>query len=142
MVNPLSYLVLAVKDFVAPLTKYFSSPEAMEYFFYRYGWTVSLDDDAFAQVNQLSAVKTPLEQFLAAAEALREKLDSSPEGSVGIDEFAALADPAERLFTALAAFNVSNLTSLVEPLNKPEFWSDIASHVLDDLLAQYLRIYY
>ena len=142
MLNQLSYLFLAIKDFVAPLKGYFDSLESMEYLFYRYGWNLTLDDELFGKINQGLGIKDQLQQCIDQATALKQKLDTDPNATLGPDDIAALASSAQKLFSALAAFSVSDFSTLAAPLNNAEFWSDVSEQLLDDLQETYLRIYY
>jgi len=141
MINQLGYLYLSLRDLADPLLQKLASVEALEFLFYRYGWAVNLSDAVYTRLSQVLPVKTSLEQFLSAAAAVQRKLDEDPESGPSPADIASLAQAAAPLISALAALEPGELTELPEPLDQTEFWSDIAGHLLDDLLEEYLRVY-
>ena len=74
--------------------------------------------------------------------SVESRLDEDPEASLTAEETLALADSAAALIEALAEFDLSSLDGLPAPLNDPDFWKNIAGHVFDDLLEEFLRIYH
>lgn len=141
MTNQLGYLYLSLKDLADPLLKRLASVEALEFLFHRYGWIINLTDPVYTRLNQVLAVRTALNQFFEAASLVQKKLDENPDQDVSSSDIAMLAQKALPLISALAGLKPSQLTDLPEPLNQTAFWSDIAEHLLDDLLEEYIRIY-
>jgi hypothetical protein len=140
MSNALTDLYLNLLDFIEPLRTRLEDPDALEYLFYRYGWDATMDDAAFARFRQAATIIAPIEQFVQTAEALRAKLDGG--GSLAVSDVAALTGSATALIKALAAFGMPNLEGLADPLGRPEFWESIAEQIFDDLLVQYLQVYW
>ena len=124
----------ALLDFVEPLRRRLETPEGVEYLFYRYGWSVTLDDPGFAQFRQVASAIGPLERFIASAETARANDD------LDATEIAALAVAASDLVLALSAFSPSNLSGLADPFGRAEFWESVAELIFEDLLEEYLRI--
>jgi hypothetical protein len=138
----LTSLYVSLKQLVEPLLERISSLERIEYLFYRYGWQLSIDEPAFARIREALAIKTALQKFLEAVGSVESRLDEDPEASLTAEETLALADSAAALIEALAEFDLSSLDGLPAPLNDPDFWKNIAGHVFDDLLEEFLRIYH
>ncbi len=138
----LASLYVSLKQLVEPLLERISSLERIEYLFYRYGWQLSIDEPAFARIREALAIKTALQKFLEAVGSVESRLDEDPEASLTAEETLALADSAAALIEALAEFDLSSLDGLPAPLNDPDFWKNIAGHVFDDLLEEFLRIYH
>ena len=101
MGNQLTELYLALLDFVEPLRRRLTGPEALEYLFYRYGWNAAMDDAAFARIQQVAGVITPLNNFIQVAEPLRQQLEANPDAQLGAAD--ALAQPANTVDAHLAA---------------------------------------
>ena len=141
MANQLTELYLALLDFVEPLRRKMDSPEALEYFFYRYGWTATMDDAALGRFRQAAVFVAPLEHFVGTAKTLRQKLAADGAAGLKPPEIAELAESAAALIRALVDFGPPDLSGLPDPLARAEFWDSIAEHVLDDLLEEYLRVY-
>ena len=112
----------------------FASAEALEYLFHRYGWAVQLDETVFGTVDRVIGIKAPVEEFLAAAGPLQDRLDERPGASLGPQEIVALGRSAETLIKAMADFRLSSLADLPPPLADPAFWQSIGEHLFDDLL--------
>jgi len=142
MANQLTDIYLALLDFVEPLRRRLQTPDALEYLFYRYGWTAPMDDAGLTRFRQVATVIAPLEQFVQTAQSLRQKLAANPEASLDASDVATLADAAAHLIRALAEFKPSDLGGLSDPFARAEFWESIAEQVFDDLLEEYLRIYH
>ncbi|MEO8415173.1 MAG: DUF6603 domain-containing protein [Ginsengibacter sp.] len=142
MLNQLSYLYLAVKDFITPLNKYFSSAEGMEYLFYRYGWDAPVDDDLFLQINKVVSLKKLSDDCIQFGETLEAKIESDSNTSLSEADISSMANFAQKLYQELSAFKLSDFTTLPEPLNDAGFWSDFGDQLLDDLQETYIRVYY
>ena len=142
MANQLSFLYEALGDFFAPLSNRLSTLEGMEYLFFRYGWDVPLSDADFDLIHQQSNIVTLLEDLLREVEALQESLEGSEDNTPDSAQIIALVQASSALLNALVNLDFSNLTALPEPLNQSSFWHDIGEHLIDDLLEEYLRIYY
>ena len=141
MIDQLGYVYLSLRDFADPLLRRLSSMEALEFLFYRYGWNINLDVAVFTKLNQVLAIRSPLDAFLAAADTIRQKLEDNADAGISSSDVVLLAQKAGPLISALAGLKPSQLTDLPDPLNQPSFWTDIAEHVLDDLLEEYIRIH-
>ncbi len=76
MTSQLAALILPLRSLFEPLLDRISSLEALEYLFYRYGWRVTLDDTAFAAISDALRAKTALEDLIAIAGPLQQKLDT------------------------------------------------------------------
>src|SRR5947207_8108720 len=142
MGNQLTELYLALLDFVEPLRRRLTGPEALEYLFYRYGWNAAMDDAAFARIQQVAGVITPLNNFIQVAEPLRQQLEANPDAQLGAADALALTQAAVSLIRALAEFKLSDLSGLADPFGRADFWEDVAEHIFDDLLEEYMRIYH
>ena len=125
-----------------PLKSYFDSLESVEYLFYRYGWNLKLDDELFGKINQGLGFKDQLQLCIDQATELKHKLDTDPNATLGPDDISTLASSAQKLFSALASFSVSDFSTLAAPLNNADFWSDVSEQLLDDLQERYIRIHY
>ena len=75
MTSQLAALILPLRSLFEPLLDRISSLEALEYLFYRYGWRVTLDDNAFGAISDALRAKTALEDLIAIAGPLQQKLD-------------------------------------------------------------------
>jgi hypothetical protein len=142
MSNQLTELYLLLLDFVEPLRRRLQTPDGLEYLFYRYGWTASLDEAAMARIRQELAVVTMLDAFVKTAESLREKRAANPDADLSLEDVGSLAQSAAALIRALAEFKMPDLTGLADPLARTDFWESVAENVFDDLLEEYLRIYH
>jgi hypothetical protein len=140
MTSQLAALILPLRSLFEPLLDRISSLEALEYLFYRYGWRVSLDDTAFAAISDALRAKTALEDLVAIAGPLQEKLDT--DAALTGDDVASLARALDALVQAVGHFEVATTAGLPPPLNDAAFWQSIAEHLFDDLLEEYLRIYH
>lgn len=138
----LADLYLAFRELIGPLQERVSSLERLEYLFYRYGWNVSLDEDTFNKISEAWELKASLEEFLTVADSLQQRLDESPESSLGVQDVTTLAETATRLITSISKLRSVLPASVPAPLNDPQFWTNIADHLFDDLLEEYLRIYH
>jgi hypothetical protein len=141
MPNQLLFLGLILRDFLEPLQRHLSSRDALEQLLFRYGWSIVLGDALFEAIDERSNVRTPVEEFLQKAKVLQQSLDET--GDFPTDEqLIDLADSAQRALRAIAGFELSSFASLPEPLNQAEFWLDVGAHLVDDLLEEYVRVYY
>lgn len=140
MKNQLTSLYLVLGDFVEPLRRSVSSPEALEHLFHRYGWVAPTDLPVFERIRDTLSVVAAIEDFLATAETLQQTLDENPDADLDAGDIAALLEVADPLIRALAEFELPDLTDLAEPFGRPDFWESIADHLLDDLMEEYLRI--
>ena len=142
MKNQLATLYLVLRDFVEPLRRRLDSLEGLEFLFYRYGWTVTLDEATFNQIQQAAAIRQPLEQFLDLAQQLQEKLDANPEAELDAAEILSLIEASGALIRAMAAFEIGGISGLPAPLNEAAFWENLSEHLFDDLLEEYLRVFH
>ena len=140
MTSQLAALILPLRSLFEPLLDRISSLEALEYLFYRYGWRVTLDDTAFAAISDGLHAKTALEELVAIAGPLQQKLDT--DAALSGDDVASLARALDTLVQAVSHFEVAATTGLPPPLDDAGFWQSIAEHLLDDLLEEYLRVYH
>ncbi len=141
MSRVLANLYLTLEDLIEPLRERFSSLESVEYLFYSYGWQVKLDGGAFDKLNQVLAFKQPLDEFMAAAGDIRQKMADDSTSDPSADDLANLIASAGKLINAVVRLKSGQLTDLVAPLNDEAFWTSVGEHLLDDLLEEYLRIY-
>ena len=141
MTDHLGHVYLSLKDLAEPLMQRLGTVEALEYLFYRYGWSVNLTDAVFARLNQVLSARTALNQFFETASTVEARLDQNPEAGISGADVVLLADKALPVIVSLADLKPEQLTDLPAPLNEPGFWSDIAEHLLDDLLEEYIRVH-
>ena len=78
MSNQLTELYLSLLDFVEPLRRRLQTPEGLEYLFYRYGWSASLDEAAMDRIRHALGLVAPLEAFASTAERLRARANREP----------------------------------------------------------------
>jgi len=142
MTNQLTYLLLSLKNLLEPIKRDFSSFERLEYLFSRYGWEVQLDEGALGSIQTLSAIATEAEEFFNAASVIEERLQGEANSNLQPEEITNLAESGFQLYSMLARFEVTNLSTLPEPMNTEAFWKDVASQLLDDLLEKFVRVYY
>jgi hypothetical protein len=140
MTSQLAALILPLRSLFEPLLDRISTLEALEYLFYRYGWRVTLDDTAFAVISDGLRAKAALEDLVAIAGPLQQKLDGDAE--LTGDDVASLARALDALVQAVGHFEAATTAGLPPPLNDAAFWQSIAEHLFDDLLEEYLRIYH
>jgi hypothetical protein len=138
MTNQLAALILPLRDLFEPLLDRISTLESLEYLFHRYGWRVVLDDTAFAAIGDGLQVKAALADLLALIGPLQQKLDG--DGDLGADDVASLARALNAVIQAISSFSVAATGGLPAPLDDEAFWQDVATHLFDDLLEEYLRI--
>jgi hypothetical protein len=129
---------LALREFVAPLLERVSTLEGLEYLFHRYGWVTPLDETTYPQVRDATGVVVPLAQFLAAADPIRERMESDPDAGPTGPEVAALLESSAAMFRALVSIG-SGAGALGAPFDRAELWESVAQHVLDDLIDDYTR---
>ncbi|HEY1293057.1 MAG TPA: DUF6603 domain-containing protein, partial [Chloroflexota bacterium] len=142
MANQLAYLYLSLRQFAEPLLASFTSPESLEYFFFRYGWRVTLDDATLAQVHQVLDLETAADRFFQVADGLQQRLDADPDASLSLDEIAQLGEAAMPLLDDIAEFNPSSLSGLLAPLDSADTWSSVGDQLLDGLLEEFLRVHH
>lgn len=140
MTSQLAALILPLRSLFEPLLDRISTLEALEYLFYRYGWRVTLDETAFAAISDALRAKTALEDLIAIAGPLQQKLDT--DAALTGDDVASLARALDALVQAVGHLEVAATAGLPPPLTDAAFWQSIAEHLLDDLLEEYLRIYH
>jgi hypothetical protein len=131
-------LLLAFADFAQPVVDSFDSPEAMEYFWYQFGWRVTLDDVAAAAISAELPIGADLKQLETSARAIRDTIESGTAPSV--DELTQLAGIVSGLADALGKYSPATPASLPAPLNDPASWQDLAEQLFDALLERYLRL--
>ena len=112
----------------------------MEYLFYRYGWDAPVDDTLFEKINQVISIKKLLEECIQLADTLQDKLDSDQDAFLTTAEILTLAESVQKLYGELSSFSLSDFSTLPEPLNEDDFWSDFGEQLLDDLQETYLRV--
>lgn len=129
--------IVALRDFIAPLHDRLSSLEGLESLVDRYGWRGPLDEAAYEKIKDTLAIVTATRELIDAVDALPEDLgDISPT---------AAADLTMRGLAVMGAMNElvpPALAELGEPYKRAELWTSLAEHILDDLLAEYLRVHY
>src|SRR5262245_47157534 len=140
MVNQLASLYLSLAEYLAPVRQRLSSLENVEYLFLRYGWEVNLDEEIYGRIEQTLAINSLFRSLSQAADKLRDKLDADGE-ALKVSDISALATIAGPLLRALSECRPDRLSELPEPLNQEQLWDDVADHLPDDLLEEYLRIY-
>jgi hypothetical protein len=138
----LTSLLLAFCDFALPVLDTFESPEAMEFFWYRHGWRLSLDDAALAQLNRVLPIAAIGQEAGQLADAVRGRSALDPDGGPSLDEVARLADAVTSLAEALATLDPSSLAGLPGPLADAATWEDLGEQLFDTLLEQYLQAYH
>ena len=128
---------IALREFVAPLYERLSSLEGLESLVDRYGWRGPLDEPAYEKIRDTLSIITAIRDLVVAVDAL-------PDDFEDISATAA-ADLAMRSLAVLGALNElvpPAIADLGEPYKRAELWESLAEHILDDLLAEYLRIHY
>jgi hypothetical protein len=133
-----SFLYHSVRDFVAPLEDGLSSMEGMEYLFQKFGWEIELDEEIYGKLKQALAFKEPLEKFIEAVDSVRKQAEGK---ELDLSNLNVIIKQGKAVIQSISDFEVDNLKEFGEPLNDPDLWEDIANHVLDDLLATYMRRY-
>jgi hypothetical protein len=133
----LTSLLLAFRDFAQPVTDAFASPEAMEYFWYQFGWRVTLDEVALAAIKSVLPVSASLQQLETAADAVRNAIESGRVPSAS--DLASLAEVVTGLGRGLGTFSPSSPAGLPAPLDDLANWAALAEQMLDSLLERYLR---
>src|SRR5688572_5471527 len=130
MINQLSYLFLELKKFAEPLNKYLSSREGIEYLCFKYGWNLPLDDAVFTKLDQSLQIKTILLNFFEEASLLEAKMESNGGKLPDPTEMMPFISASQKLIKAVADLKPNELNNLPDPFKQPEFWSDIAKHLL------------
>lgn len=134
-----SSLLLAFEDLVSPVLDAAGSVEAMEYFWYQFGWDVRLDDVAVAELEHAFPLAADRQRLEEAAAAVRQALGGG--GTPGPEQIAELAGIVSDLISSLSSFAPSALSSLPVPLSDASTWEDVAEQLFDQLLERYLRIH-
>src|SRR6188768_2351442 len=93
--GPVAEFALGLADLFEPLLDRLSTTEELEYLFYSYGRRVELDDTAFAALSAAAAAKGAVEDFLAVAAPLRQRLAEGAANSLSTSDVAALAGALE-----------------------------------------------
>ena len=134
-----SSLLLAFEDLVRPVLDAFESTDAMEYFWFEFGWDVRLDDVVAAEVQQAFPLAADRQRLEEAADTVRQAIDGGT--TPGPEQVAELAGVVGDLLSNLTSFAPSALSSLPPPLSDGATWEDVAEQLLDQLLERYLRIH-
>jgi hypothetical protein len=142
MINQLSYLYLSFRNFINPLYGDFSSLEALEYLFYRYGWNIFLQDSIFSEINQIAGLPALLQQLFTQADALEQKIANDPNYSLSTQDIEGILSTAKQIYTVIKGMETADISTLISPLNSSDFWVDIGEQLLNDLQETFLRIYY
>lgn len=95
----LTALLLAFRDFAQPVIDACASREAMEFFWYRHGWRISLDDSGFTQVSQVLPIGPVGRELEQVADAVAAQRDSG--GPPSPDDVLRLADAVATLAETL-----------------------------------------
>ncbi len=133
----LTALLLAFRDFAQPVIDACASPEAMEFFWYRHGWRISLDDGGFAQLSQVLPIGPVGRELEQIADAVAGQRDSGSPPSP--DDVLRLADAVATLAETLAVLKPTSVANLAGALGEAATWDDLGEQLFDTLLEQYLR---
>lgn len=128
---------IALRELVAPLYERLSSLEGIESLVARYGWRGPLDEPAYEKIRDTLSLVTAIRELVVAVDALPDDFDDISA--------TAAADVAMRSLAVVGALNElvpPTIAQLGEPYRRAELWESLAEHVLDDLLAEYLRIHH
>lgn len=128
---------IALREFITPLYVRLSSLEGIESLVDRYGWRGPLDEPAYEKIQSSLSIITAIRDLVTAVDALPDDLDDISA--------TAAADIAMRTLAVLGALNElvpPAIADLGEPYKRAELWESLAEHILDDLLAEYLRVHY
>ncbi len=126
-------------DIFRPLEEAFSSPASLEFLFQRYGWRVEVTDQAYGLIQDRSNLVSALKSFHDAVDPIIASLDNSADSLFPDQELAEILEAGKSVFDAVRSPSLSDSTGLVAPLDDPRFWQDVGSHLIQDLLVQYLR---
>jgi hypothetical protein len=140
MQNELLSILLAMRDFLDPLRRNFSGRDELEHMFYSYGWDVSLDLDIFEEIKQRTDIGSLVDDFMHEADVVTDELDADGSTAPSLEQLRRLAVRSQAAIRAAAGLELSSLAQLPEPIAQAEFWQDIASHVLDDLVERFARL--
>lgn len=130
------FLTPIIKDFVDvlyPLRKGLSSAEDFELLLVKYGWDSQINSGNMNAVNAAFAVEPLVISVL-------EKLDVFVNGS---NQDQVIASTELILSVKNTITKISNLSSsssgLPAPLDQSQFWSEVSTDLLSDLLANYFE---
>jgi len=137
MTNVATSAIVALRDFVAPLHERLSTLEGLESLVDRYGWRGPLDEPAYEKIKETLAIITAIRELITAVDGLPDDL-----GEMSATEAADLTMRGLAVMGALNELVPPTIADLGEPYRRPELWESLAEHILDDLLAEYLRVHY
>jgi hypothetical protein len=140
--GPVAELALGLADLFEPLLDRLATREDVEYLCSRYGWRVELDETAFAALSEGLTAREAIDGFVTIAGPLRQRLAAEGASALGADDVAAIAGALDAAIQAIDGFRAAALGGLPPPLDDEGFWSDVAEHLFDDLLEEYVRIHH
>ena len=132
MTNPLTALFAELGVMLQPVTDAVTDRDALEFHFYRHGWSVDIADDLFNDLISASNLAAAVVTFRSEL----ERLDADDSG--GEHDVTALLDASSAVFEIIEHFPDTDVSRFPEPIADREAWADFAHDLVGALVADYL----
>ena len=108
------------------------SRDGMELLFNSLGYEITLTDEQYTAITALGQIDT--------VTVLLDNLDTAATAGEATADLINIAMTLIEAIESLATINVSDIATLPEPLDSPDFWADLALALPGNLLVRYLSI--